>query len=70
MTKEIKYLHDFEAKFDHRTCYGDWWRGQCWYKGQIASIERMFYGYPKSEIKRILRQELVSQLNKGYLYTT
>lgn len=66
----IKYLHDFTIERKNRTGYGDWWRGQCWYKGQIASIERMFYGYPKSEIKRILRQELVSQLNKGYLYTT
>lgn len=66
----IKYLHDFTIEPKNRTAWGDWWRGQCWYKGQIASIERMFYGYPKSEIKRILRQELVNQLNKGYLYTT
>ena len=66
----IKYLHDFTIEPKNRTCWGDWWRGQCWYKGQIVSIERMFYGYSKAQIKRILRQELVNQLNRGYLYTT
>lgn len=61
----IKYAHDFEMIRGARTCWGDFWRGRCWYRGAWYSVESCFFGYAKKDIARLLRRALIDKINRA-----
>ena len=61
----IKNLHSFTMERGARTCWGDFWRGSCYYRGQWVTVESAFLYYTKAEIARLLRQALRDKINKA-----
>lgn len=60
----IKYIHDFKMTPGCQTCWGDFWRGACYFRGVWYSVESCFYGYNKRDIARLLRQALRDKINR------
>ena len=60
----IKNLKDFKIEKGKSTCYGDMWKGYCYFKGNVIFADSCFLYYTKKEIKKILREKLLNKINK------